>query len=187
MSPSPGPFQGPRGFFFFIRLIRARRETTATHYPNYFLDPRFDNESCSSRYGAGIRRGFCHGGRSCSAVAEPKVEGGDGEGSGGGVEKGIVRRGAAAGDEGLVDFVHDGIAGGDGQGGDSPGPMPAFASASKAAKEQKAKNKILGEVRAFANDMVNQIELVRVQVRKKPFHEERENRRGVLGGEGIGR
>src|SRR5579859_7337170 len=65
--------------------------------------------------------------------------------------------------------------------------MPAFASASKAAKEQEAKNKIFGEVRAFADDMVNQTELVRGQVRKKPFYEERENRRGVLGGEGVGR
>jgi hypothetical protein len=51
--------------------------------------------------------------------------------------------------------------------------MPAFASAAEATIEQDAKNKVLGEVRAFANEMVDKFELMRGQMGKKPFHEER--------------
>jgi len=86
-----------------------------------------------------------------------------------------------------MNFVHDGVAGGDGQGGDSPGPMPAFASATESTIEKETKNKVLGEVRAFANEMVNEFELMRGQMRKKPFHEERQNRRGVVGRKGVRR
>jgi len=56
------------------------------------LDPPFDNEICSSRYGAGICRGFWHGGHRCSAEAEPEVKDGEGEEGAEGVEKGIIGR-----------------------------------------------------------------------------------------------
>ena len=107
-----------------------------------------------------------------AAEAEPEPEGGEGEERADGVEKGIVGRGGAADDEGLMDFVHDGIAGGDGKGGNAPGPAPAFAIAADAAVDQDAKNKILGEVGALADDVVNEIELVFAQMGEKPFREE---------------
>src|SRR4029077_12930231 len=79
-----------------------------------------------------------------------------------------------------MDFVHDGIARGDGEGSDCPGPTPAFAIAPETAIEQETKNKILGEVRAFADEMVDEIELMRREMRKEPFHKVREDRRGVV-------
>src|SRR5580700_1703195 len=78
--------------------------------------------------------------------AEPKVKGGEGEEGADGIEKGIVGRGGAAGDEGLMDFVHDGIARSDRESGEAPGPAPAFAIAADATVEQEAENKVLGEV-----------------------------------------
>ena len=90
-------------------------------------------------------------------------------------------------DEGLMDFIHDRIAGSEGQGGDAPGPAPAFAIAADAAVDQEAENKIFGEVRAFADDVVNELELSFGEMGKEPLHEERENGRGVVRGEGVGR
>jgi hypothetical protein len=121
------------------------------------------------------------------AEAEPEIDGGNGEEGADGIEKGIVGRSGAAGDKGLVDFVHDGIAGGDGEGGDAPRPPPALAIAADAAVDQHAKNKIFGEVGAFADDMVNEIELVFGEVRKKPVDEGGEKACSVLGREGVGR
>ena len=121
-----------------------------------------------------------------AAEAEPEPEGGEGEEGADGVEKGIVGRGGAADDERLMDFVHDGIACGDGEGRDAPRPAPAFAIAADAAVDQDAKNKIFGEVGALADDVVNEIELVFGEMGEKPFHEEGKNRCGVLGREGVG-
>jgi hypothetical protein len=60
---------------------------------------------------------FLRSGRSCSRQAKPKENCDNGEERSGGIEQGIVRRSDTAGDEGLVDFVEDGIAGGYGKGG----------------------------------------------------------------------
>ena len=86
-----------------------------------------------------------------------------------------------------MDFIHDRIACGEGEGGDAPGPAPAFAIAADAAVDQEAENKIFGEVGRFADDVVNEIELSFGEIGKEPFHEDRENGRGVFRGEGIGR
>jgi len=86
-----------------------------------------------------------------------------------------------------MDFIHDGIAGGDGEGGDAPRPAPAFAIAAHAAVDQDAKNKIFGEVGALADDVVNETELVFGEVGEKPAHDWGENVRGVLGGERVSR
>jgi len=122
-----------------------------------------------------------------AAEAEPEVEDAEGEERADGIEKGIVGRGGAAGDECLMDFVHDGVACGCGESGDTPGPAPPLAIAADAAVEQKTKHKIFGEVRAFADDVVNEIELCFGEMRVKPLHDNGENRRGVVGREGVGR
>src|SRR5579864_6950558 len=131
------------------------------------------------------------GGASCgfsvgAAEAEPEPEGSEGEEGADGVEKGIVRRGGAASDEGLVDFVHDGIACGHREGGNAPGPTPAFAIAPDAAVDEEAENEIFGEVGGLADDVVDEMELVLGEVRDEPFHEEGENGGSVFGGEGVG-
>ena len=63
--------------------------------PPSFFEPRpsvslIDKKICSSRYGAGIRRGFWHGGQCFSAEPEPEVQDGNGRERAGGIEKGIV-------------------------------------------------------------------------------------------------
>jgi hypothetical protein len=122
-----------------------------------------------------------------AAEAEPEVEDGERKERADGVEKRIVRRGGAAGDEGLMDFVHNGVACSYGESGDTPGPAPALAIAADATVEQNTKNKIFGEVRAFADDVVNEIELSFCEMRVKPLYDYGENRRGVVGREGVGR
>ena len=119
-------------------------------------------------------------------MAEPEVQSGEGEEGADGVEQGIVGRSGAAGDEGLMDFVEDGVACGDGQSRDAPGPAPASAIAADPAVDQEAEDKIFSEVGAFADDVVDEIELVFGEMRKEPFHEEGKNCRGVFGGEGVG-
>lgn len=96
----------------------------------------------------------------CWTETEPEKECGEGEEGADGVEKGIVGRGGAADDEGLVDFVKARIDCGHKPGGKAPGPAPAFAIAANATIEQEAKDKIFGEVGAFANEMVNEIEAI---------------------------
>src|ERR1700675_1887352 len=122
--------------------------------------------------GVRFRGRFFYGRKLVSVQAEPEVEDGEGEEGADGVEQGIVGRGGAAGDEGLMDFVHDGIACGYGEGGDAPGPAPAFAIAADAAIDQETKNKIFCEVGAFADDVVNETELVFGEVREKPLYED---------------
>src|SRR5713226_2271702 len=75
------------------------------------------------------------------ARAEPEPEDGEGEEGAGGVEKGIVGGGFAAGDEGLMDFVESGIAGSDAERGESPGPAPADAEPRMPRKRSRQKMK----------------------------------------------
>jgi|SRR5580658_6378022 hypothetical protein len=131
--------------------------------------------------------GAIRGPAAVAAEAEPEPEGGEGKEGADGVEQRIVGRSSAAGDKGLVDFVHDGIAGGDGKSGEAPRPAPAFAATANAAVDQQAKNKIFNEVGAFADDVVNEIKLVFREVRKEPVHDRGEKAGGVLGGEGVSR
>jgi len=118
--------------------------------------------------------------------AKPDPEHGEREEGADRVEKGIVRRSGAAGDEGLVNFVHDGIARGDGKGGDPPGPAPAFAIASDAAINQEAENKIFGEVGAFADEMVHEIELILREPGEEPVNDRRQDVGCVFGRERVG-
>jgi|SRR5277367_2101740 len=89
------------------------------------------------------------------------------------IEQGIVRRGGAADDEGLMDLIENGVTRGYGERGNAPGPLPAFAIAAHAAIDQHAKNEVLREVRAFPNNMVNVIELISGEVRKQPMNDRR--------------
>ena len=118
--------------------------------------------------------------------AKPEPEESEGEEGADGIEKGIVRRGGAAGDEGLVDFVHDGIASSDRKSGDAPGPAPAFAIAANAAINQEAENKIFGEVGALADEMVDEIELILREPGEEPVNEGRQDAGGVFGRERVG-
>ena len=93
------------------------------------------------------------------AEVDPEPEDGESEEGAGGIDKGIVWGCFAAGDERLMDFVERGIAGSDEERGESPGPAPADAGTSNAAKEEQAKNKIFSEVGRFANVVVDQIKL----------------------------
>lgn len=120
------------------------------------------------------------------AGAKPEPENGEGEERADGIEEGIIRGGFAAGDEGLMDFVESGIAGGDKERGESPGPAPARAGTSNAAKEEKAKDEVFNEVGRFANVVVDQPKLRVGQTGYEPAENGLQDRGGVLRGEGVG-
>src|SRR5579859_6861371 len=71
------------------------------------------------------------------------------------IEKRIPRRSRPAGHEGLMNLVERRISCCDRKCGQSPRPAPPGAIAAHTAKNQDAKNKILGEVRGLAYEMVN--------------------------------
>lgn len=108
------------------------------------------------------------GSAAVAAKAEPEPERGEGEEGADGVEQGIVRGRRTAGDESLMDLVEAAVAGGNHQRGYTPAPMPSAPPATHRAKQQQAEHKIFGEVRAFANDVMDEIELVRGDGREKP-------------------
>lgn len=136
---------------------------------------------------AALGRDFLSSGWLNWTEAEPEEEHGESEEGADRVEKGIVGRGCAADDKGLVDFVEAGIASGDKPSGKAPGPAPAFAVAAEAAIEEEEKNKVFGEMGAFADQMVDEIEPIVTEVRKKPVDEGRENHGGMFGRKSIGR
>src|SRR5438552_9864335 len=82
-----------------------------------------------------------------------------------GVEQGIVWRGRTAGDEGLVNFIQNGISRGAEECRDAPRPAPAFAVAAHAAIKQQTKNKIFCEVRGLADEVMDELELIGCQRR----------------------
>src|SRR5579871_2960274 len=97
--------------------------------------------------------GFGRWSRLCGfAEMEVGEEGEVGKEGADGVEQGVPWGGGAASDEGLVDFVEAGVAGGDDEGGDAPGPVPADAGTADAAEKQNAEDEVFGEVRGLPND-----------------------------------
>ena len=117
--------------------------------------------------------------------AEPEIKDGESEESAYGIEQGIVRGSLAAGDEGLVDFVQCGIAESDEERGQSPGPAPAGARPANAAVKEHAEDKIFGEVGGFTDVVVNDLELMRGNVRFEPADDGPEKGGSVLGGKSI--
>jgi hypothetical protein len=105
------------------------------------------------------------------AQVEPCEEGEVGEEGADGVEEGIPWAGGAADDEGLVNFVEAGVAGGDDQGGEAPRPAPADTGAADGAEEQNGEDEIFGEVGALTNDVVNVGDLAVGEVREEPAQE----------------
>ena len=103
-----------------------------------------------------------------------------------GVEQGIPGGGGAAGDEGLVDFIEAGVAGGDDEGGYAPGPVPADADAAHGAEKQDAEDEIFGEVGALANDVMDVDDLVMREVGEEPAEKRFDDAAGVVGGEDVG-
>src|SRR5206468_4433927 len=105
-------------------------------------------------------------------------------GAGGG-KPGVVGGGGSAGDEGLMDFVESGVGSRGEPGRKSPQPAPALARAANPAIDQQTENEILSEVRAFADEIVNSVELAFGEAR--PGQQRLEDAAGVFGGEGVGR
>ena len=103
-----------------------------------------------------------------------------------GVEEGIPGGGGAAGDEGLVDFVEAGVAGGDDEGSDAPCPMPADAGAANATEKQNAEDEVFSEVGALTDDVMDVGDLVVRQKGKEPAEERFDDAAGMFGGKEIG-
>ena len=103
--------------------------------------------------------------------AEPEPDDAESEKRADGIDQGVVGRGLAAGDEGLVDFVERGIAARDEERSQSPGPAPADVAAANAAKEKRAEDEVLGEVGALANVMMDEVKLGRGQIGFEPAKE----------------
>ena len=122
-----------------------------------------------------------------STEAKPEKEGGEGNESADGIQQGIVGRGAAAGDESLMNFIEAGVRSGGEPCEKCPSPAPAGAIAAETPEEQEAKNKIFSEMRALADEMVDEVELMRVEMREQPVDEGQEHGRGVVRGEIVGR
>ena len=78
----------------------------------------------------------------------------------GGINEGIPCRGTARGHENLVNFVEGRVARGDEPCGQSPGPAPAVTRTAYASIEEKKEDKVLEEMRAFADDVMDCVELV---------------------------
>src|SRR5260221_9141330 len=101
------------------------------------------------------------------------------------VEQGIVWRGGTAGDEGLVNFIENGISRGAEKCRDAPRPAPPFSVAAQAAIKQKTKNKIFCEVRALADEVMDEFELIGGKRRIQPTQDGVKHPAGVLRGEGV--
>src|SRR5260221_1547383 len=119
------------------------------------------------------------------AVEEEDQEEGD-EGADG-IDKRVPRRRRATDDEGLVNFVEDGITGSYGERGDGPRPTPTGASAASSTEEQQIKNEIFGKVGGFADEMVNNVDLMVCDGVEKPAEDGLDDGAGVRGRERIGR
>jgi len=120
-----------------------------------------------------------------AAGAEQEPKDGEGEEGPGGIDKGIVRRGLAAGDERLMDLIESGVAEGDEQRGQSPGPAPADAATANATVEEQTEDEVFGEVSGLADVMVDELELSGGEVGFEPAEEGLEERGGVLRREGV--
>jgi hypothetical protein len=136
------------------------------------------------RFSKGIGR--CRGWWGFFTEVEPSEEGEVGEEGADGVEEGIPWAGGAAGDEGLVDFVEAGVAGGDDEGGEAPRPAPADAGAANGAEKQNGEDEIFGEVGALANDVVDVGDLAVGEVREEPAQERLDEVAGVFLREKVG-
>ncbi len=115
-----------------------------------------------------------------SSPAEPQPKHAHGKERADRVEQRIVRRSAAAGHERLVDFIHHGISCRAEECRKAPRPPPAFAVAAHTAVEQQAKDKIFRKVRAFTDEMVDELKLVVGQRRNNPAQDGFEHRSRML-------
>jgi hypothetical protein len=84
-------------------------------------------------------------------------------------------------------LVGNGVSRGDEQRGRSPSPAPTRAASSHRTKEQHAKHKILGKVRALADDVMHQVILALRQPGDQPTQDWLEEPFRVLRGKSIGR
>lgn len=104
-----------------------------------------------------------------------------------GVQQRIPRRCRAAYDEGLVDFVEGGIACGDGEGGKGPSPTPAGAGATNATEQKQIENEVFCKMSGFADEKVDDGELVSGKRGKEPAKNGQDNRGSVIRRKGVSR
>src|SRR5215467_9848178 len=85
-----------------------------------------------------------------------------------GIKQRIIRRSPSAGNEGLMKFIGSGVYGGNEERDASPGPPPPRAAGTNGAIQQHEIHKILREVRALPDDVVNVVVLALRQPRNEP-------------------
>jgi hypothetical protein len=127
-------------------------------------------------------RGLCR----ANAAAEQEKEDDAGDEGAEGVEERIHGGGGAAHDERLVNLVEGRVACGDGKSGKSPSPAPAGAGAAHAAEQKQIENELFGKVSGFADEKVDDGELVLGKRGKKPAKNGQDNRGSVVRGKGVG-
>src|SRR5205807_1538648 len=110
--------------------------------------------------------------RSGSSPAEPQPEHGQRNECAHRIEQRIVNTRCPANHERLVNFIQQGIARGDEQRAESPHPAPAGLAAPQRAVQQQEKHKVLREMRALANDMMDVV----VLTLRQPGNEPAQNR-----------
>src|SRR5260370_28417628 len=84
-----------------------------------------------------------------------------------------------------MNFVQDGISRGAEKCRDAPRPAPPLPVAAYHALKQKTKNKILRKVRALADEVMDEFELIGGKRRVQPAQDGFKHPTGVLRGEGI--
>src|SRR2546429_1427253 len=103
-----------------------------------------------------------------------------------GIEEGVPRRGRAADDKGLVDFIQRGVSGRDGKSEEGPRPTPAGAIATGSAEEEQIENEVLGEVSDLADEIMHFVNLMAGKRREKPAESRLDDGAGVCGGKSVG-
>ena len=104
----------------------------------------------------------------------------------GGIQKRIPRAGAARSHKRLVNFVQCGVPGGNEPGKHRRRQVPSAAHSSQPAIKKQKENEVLREMRALANDVVNEVERCRVDPGKEPAKNRLNDAASVLRREKIG-
>src|SRR5882757_10489668 len=102
-----------------------------------------------------------------------------------GIEEGVPRRGRAADDKGLVDFIQRGVSGSDGKSEEGPRPAPAGAIATGSAEEEQIENEVLGEVSGLADEIMEFVNLMAGKRTEKPTESRLDDGAGVCGGKSV--
>src|SRR5258707_15771006 len=140
------------------------------------------SETCPVRLKSGNFTGI-------SSLAKTVKEKDEDERNGGsdGVEEGVPRRGRAADDKGLVDFIQRGVSGSDGKCEEGPRPTPALAIVTGSAEEEQIEDEVLGEVSGLADEIMDFVNLMAGKRTEKPTESRLDNGAGVCRGKSVSR